>query len=38
MEFLIGRTFSNALLALGIYDEVKQALGQLGIDLASLEN
>ncbi|KND59930.1 Glycogen phosphorylase [Candidatus Burkholderia verschuerenii] len=36
MEFLIGRTFSNALLALGIYDEVKQALGQLGIDLASL--
>lgn len=38
MEFLIGRTFSNALLALGIYDEVKEALAQLGIDLASLED
>ena len=38
MEFLIGRTFSNALLALGIYAEVKEALSGLGIDLASLED
>ncbi|WP_277185155.1 glycogen/starch/alpha-glucan phosphorylase [Caballeronia sp. BR00000012568055] len=38
MEFLIGRTFSNALLALGIYGEVKEALSGLGIDLASLED
>ncbi|MGI4938426.1 MAG: glycogen/starch/alpha-glucan phosphorylase, partial [Janthinobacterium lividum] len=33
MEFLIGRTFSNALLALGIYDEVKQALDELEIEI-----
>ncbi|CAH2808021.1 MAG: Glycogen phosphorylase (EC [uncultured Caballeronia sp.] len=37
MEFLIGRTFSNALLALGIYDEVRDALAGLGVDLAALE-
>jgi starch phosphorylase len=38
MEFLIGRTFSNALLALGIYDEVRDALAGLGVDLATLED
>jgi starch phosphorylase len=38
MEFLIGRTFSNALLALGIYDEVRDALAGLGVDLAALED
>ncbi|BAN24999.1 phosphorylase [Caballeronia insecticola] len=37
MEFLIGRTFTNALLALGIYDEVRDALAGLGVDLAALE-
>ena len=38
MEFLIGRTFTNALLALGIHDEVRDALAGLGIDLNTLEN
>ncbi|TAM29318.1 MAG: glycogen/starch/alpha-glucan phosphorylase [Paraburkholderia sp.] len=36
MEFLIGRTFSNALLALGIYDQMKEALADVGIDMESL--
>jgi starch phosphorylase len=36
MEFLMGRTFSNALLALGIRDEVRQALAGLGVDLDAL--
>src|ERR1700761_1040774 len=38
MEFLIGRTFTNALLALGIHDEVRDALAGLGVDLAALED
>lgn len=33
MEFLIGRSLSNALLSLGIYDEVKQALDEIGLSL-----
>ncbi|WP_089398760.1 glycogen/starch/alpha-glucan phosphorylase [Noviherbaspirillum humi] len=33
MEFLMGRTFTNALLALGLYDEVRQALAALKVDL-----
>lgn len=37
MEFLIGRTFTNALLALGIHDEVRDALAGLGVDLNTLE-
>ncbi len=37
MEFLIGRTFTNALLALGIHGEVRDALAQLGIDINTLE-
>jgi glycogen phosphorylase len=36
MEFLIGRTFSNALLALGIYDQMKEALAGLGVDMEAL--
>lgn len=32
MEFLIGRTFTNALLALGIHDEVREALSTLHLD------
>lgn len=33
MEFLIGRTFGNALLGLGIRDTVREALAELGVDL-----
>ncbi len=36
MEFLIGRTFSNALLALGIYDQMKEALAGVGVDMETL--
>ncbi|CAG9227870.1 glycogen phosphorylase [Paraburkholderia tropica] len=36
MEFLIGRTFSNALLALGIHDQMKEALADVGVDLDSV--
>jgi glycogen phosphorylase len=36
MEFLIGRTFSNALLALGIYDQMKEALAEVGVDMEAI--
>ncbi|POR54472.1 glycogen phosphorylase [Paraburkholderia eburnea] len=36
MEFLIGRTFSNALLALGIYEPMKAALAGVGVDMEAL--
>lgn len=36
MEFLIGRTLSNALLSLNIYQEVKTALDDMGLDLEEL--
>lgn len=36
MEFLIGRTFTNALLALGIYDQMNEALASLGVDMGAL--
>ncbi|EJR0424000.1 glycogen phosphorylase [Klebsiella pneumoniae] len=36
MEFLIGRTLSNALLLLGIYDDVSSALAEMGLDLEEL--
>ena len=36
IEFLIGRTFTNALLALDIHEDVRQALKELKVDLASL--
>lgn len=36
MEFLLGRTLSNAMMSLGIYNEVNQALDDLGIDLENL--
>ncbi|TBL74791.1 glycogen phosphorylase [Obesumbacterium proteus] len=36
MEFLLGRTLSNALMAMGVYDETKQALNEMGLDLEEL--
>ncbi|WP_122158391.1 glycogen/starch/alpha-glucan phosphorylase [Paraburkholderia sp.] len=36
MEFLIGRTFTNALLALGIYEPMREALAGLGVDMEAL--
>jgi len=36
MEFLIGRSFSNALLALGLRDRVSEALAEMGVDLEQL--
>jgi starch phosphorylase len=36
MEFLIGRTFTNALLALGIYEPMREALAGLGVDMEVL--
>lgn len=38
MEFLIGRAFTNAMLAVGIHDEVKQALAALDIDINEIAN
>ena len=36
MEFLIGRTFTNALLALELQDTVREALADFGVDLEQL--
>jgi starch phosphorylase len=36
IEFLIGRAYTNALLALGIEQDVAQALKELGVDAAAL--
>jgi len=36
MEFLIGRTFTNALLAVDLYATVREALNDFGIDMAAL--
>ncbi len=36
MEFLMGRTLSNAMLNLGINDAVTQAMYDLGLDLEEL--
>ena len=36
MEFLIGRTFSNALLALGLRERVKHALSDFGVDIDAI--
>ncbi len=35
-EFLIGRTFTNALLALGIHDNLRQALAELDVDFDAI--
>ena len=36
MEYLLGRTLESALLNLGLYDTCKQALAELGVNLADL--
>jgi len=36
MEFLVGRTLSNALLAMGIYEDAQTALEEMGFDLEDL--
>ncbi|QFZ82136.1 glycogen/starch/alpha-glucan family phosphorylase [Variovorax paradoxus] len=36
MEFLIGRTFTNALLAVDLYGIVREALADFGVDMAAL--
>jgi starch phosphorylase len=38
MEYLIGRLFDNALINLGIQDEVRKALKDQGLDLDDLRN
>ncbi|TJZ73155.1 glycogen/starch/alpha-glucan family phosphorylase [Chitiniphilus eburneus] len=37
MEFLMGRALTNALLALGLYDDVRGALDGLGIDYDEID-
>lgn len=36
LEFLMGRLLSDGLIALGIYDEAKAALAELGLDLEEI--
>ncbi len=36
LEFLIGRSLHNAIVNLGIYEQVEQAVGELGYDLSLL--
>lgn len=36
MEFLLGRTLSNALLSMGIYQDIEQALNEMGLELSEL--
>ena len=38
LEFLIGRTLGNALINLGLYDEVEAALKSLGYDLDEIRD
>ena len=37
-EFLVGKLLSNNLLALGIYDKVREMLGDMGRELSGIEN
>ena len=37
MEFLMGRALGNNMLNLCVYDEFKQALDELGLDIVSIE-
>ncbi|MBV7388482.1 glycogen/starch/alpha-glucan family phosphorylase [Pasteurellaceae bacterium TAE3-ERU1] len=36
MEFLMGRTLSNAMMAVGVYDTVREALEDLGLDVEEI--
>jgi glycogen phosphorylase len=36
LEFLMGRLFSNSLYNAGVYEQTKQALGGLGLDIEEL--
>ncbi|MFM1526079.1 glycogen phosphorylase [Yersinia enterocolitica] len=36
MEFLLGRTLSNALLSMGIYEDIEHALDEMGLNLSEL--
>ena len=38
MEFLMGRALGNNLINLGAYDEVKEALEEIGLDLSVIED
>ncbi|XMB86941.1 glycogen/starch/alpha-glucan phosphorylase [Mycoplasmatota bacterium WC44] len=38
MEFLLGRMLTNNMINLGIYDEIKDALTDLGIDINEIED
>lgn len=38
LEYLMGRLFSNNLHNLGLYKQAKQALAELGMDIADLED
>lgn len=37
-EYLMGRALGNNLINLGIYDEVKETLSELNIDINKIEN
>ena len=36
LEFLVGRAMGNSLINLDLYDEARQAMGDLGLDLSEL--
>ncbi len=38
MEFLVGRALGNNLLNLGVYEDVKEALEEIGLDLNAIED